>query len=252
MNKNSLILGRALFLLIVIISFGIIIINEKGGKIFIPKVSNNINSYIDKKYTKIKDKLNIESIKYNNKVFTTKITSKENKHLFFYVTYKNKKISDTYKKDYQEGRTLLNHINKENEKTIYNKTNQKCKVFAISTLDKYTEKVRKELINEKNLYSLKYYYIEKELQINNWTPQDISNEITSYINLNIGNNIHPKYYKIIVTNNKDITNSIELSNITENFVSNDNEKIINDIINKNVSNELKNSKIKYRFLNEEE
>ena len=176
---------------------------------------------------------------------------KENKHLFFYVTYKNKKISDTYKKDYQEGRTLLNHINKENEKTIYNKTNQKCKVFAISTLDKYTEKVRKELINEKNLYSLKYYYIEKELQINNWTPQDISNEITSYINLNIGSNIHPKYYKIIVTNNKDITNSIELSNITENFVSNDNEKIINDIINKNDSNELKDSKIKYRFLNEE-
>ena len=102
------------------------------------------------------------------------------------------------------------------------------------------------------MYSLKYYYIEKELQINNWTPQDISNEITSYINLNIGNNIHPKYYKIIVTNNKDITNSIELSNITENFVSNDNEKIINDIINKNDSNELKNSKIKYRFLNEEE
>ena len=250
MSKNGLILGRALFTLIVIVSFGIIILNEKGGSIFISKAKKNINAYIDENYNQIKDSISIESVKYKNRTFTTKIVSKDNKNLYFYIIYKNKKITDTYKKDYLEGKSYLTYIDNKLEDDIYNKTKQKCKVNAISTLDKYTEKVRENLMKENNLLSLKYYYIEKEIQINNWNAKNISDDITKFIYINLENNITPKYYKIIITDNKDVTKSIELSNITEDFINNNNEKLINDIITKNNSIELRNSKITYKYLNE--
>ena len=92
MNKNSLIFGRAIFTLFIIIAFGLIIVNEKGGKIFLPKATNKINTYIDENYNQIKEEIAIENIDYKNRTFTAKIISKQNKNLFFYITYKNKKI----------------------------------------------------------------------------------------------------------------------------------------------------------------
>lgn len=250
MSKNGLILGRALFTLIIIVSFGIIILNEKGGTLFLSKAKNNINTYIDENYSQIKDNIKIESVKYKDRSFTAKIVSKDNKNLYFYITYKDKKITDTYKKDYLEGNSYLTYIDNKLEDTIYNKTNQKCKVKAISTLDNYTETVRENILKENDLLTLKYYYIEKELQINEWNAKEISDEITKYISLNLSNNITPKYYRIIITDSKDVTKSIEISNITEEFINNNNEQTINDIINKNKSTELNNSKIEYKYLNE--
>ena len=88
MSKNSLIYGRAIFTLIVIVAFGLIIVNEKGGKIFLPKATNKINNYINEKYSQIKEDISIEKIDYKNRIFTAKVTSKKNKHLSFNITYK--------------------------------------------------------------------------------------------------------------------------------------------------------------------
>lgn len=68
MSKNSLIYGRAIFTLIVIVAFGLIIVNEKGGKIFLPKATNKINNYINEKYSQIKEDISIEKIDYKNRI----------------------------------------------------------------------------------------------------------------------------------------------------------------------------------------
>ena len=64
------------------------------------------------------------------------------------------------------------------------------------------------------------------------------------------NNITPKNYKIVITNNKDVTESIEIDNLTEEFIKNtSNEKIIKDILSDNSSKLLKTNGIKYKYLN---
>lgn len=252
MSKNSLIYGRAIFTLIIIISFGLIIVNEKGGKIFLPKATNKINTYINENYSQIKEDISIENIDYKNRIFTTKVTSKQNKHLFFNITYENKSIKDTYKKDYIEGNSLLTYLNKKNEEEILKRTNSNYKSYAITTLDKYTKNVKDEIINEKNLLSLKYYYLEKEITTD-FKAETIVNEISKDIELNNIKNITPKYYKYIIISKEDTTNVIEITNITEEFLNNNNkEQMIEDIINKNDSQNLRDSKIKYKYLNEEE
>ena len=252
MNKNSLIIGRAIFTLFIIIAFGLIIVNEKGGKIFLPKATNKIKTYIDENYNQIKEEIAIENIDYKNRTFTAKIISKQNKNLFFYITYKNKKIQDTYQKDYIEGKSILTYLNKKIEKEINDKTNIEYKVHEISTLDKYTDNVKEQIIKEENLLSLRYYYLEKEITTE-LSSKNIIDEITKNININTEKNITPKYYKFIIINKDDTTNVIEISNITENFLTNNNkEQIITDIINKNNSQLIKDSKIKYKYLNEEE
>lgn len=253
MSKNSLILGRAIFFFLVIVIFGIIIMNEKGMKLFLPKATNKINSYFDEKYNKIKDETIINKVKYNNKGFEVKITSKKNKNLFFYIKYKNKKINDTYKKDYYEGSSLFSHINNKLEKEIYQLTSNKCNVKQLATLNNYTEQVKEKILKEENLLSLKYYYIEQEVSIDNMSSDNIYKEIETIINKNIKNNINPKHYNIIFTNKNDITNSVKIKNITDSFLKNDNKiSIINDILNKNDSALLKNNHIEYKYLNEEE
>ena len=61
------------------------------------------------------------------------------------------------------------------------------------------------------------------------------------------NHITPKYYEITVTNKKEITTAVKISNITEDFLVNGNsETIISDILNKK---EISNSEITYQYQN---
>ena len=49
-TKNKLIFGQASLLLILIITFGLIIINEKAGEIFTPKVKEKMDNYLEDNY----------------------------------------------------------------------------------------------------------------------------------------------------------------------------------------------------------
>ena len=62
--------------------------------------------------------------------------------------------------------------------------------------------------------------------------------------------ITPKNYTLTITNQKEITNSIEIANITTEFINNPHkEEIIRDIINDKKSLLLKESKITYKYKN---
>lgn len=243
MNKNKLIIGRALFTLFIIVAFGLIIMNEKGPEIFSFKVEEKINEYIDSNYSN----LNImkSSLSYKNNTFTMKIKNKKNNHLSFKINYHNKKITDTYQNDYLKGNSLFSYLNQKLEKEIQEKTKETVVVKETTTLDQYSSTIKDKLLREENLLELKYYYIKKELLVDHFEEETISNEIESFLKKMNHNKITPKYYKIIITDKNDLTKSIEINNITEIL----NEQIIHDILNNENNEYLKENKITYKYLN---
>lgn len=247
-TKNSLVYGRAIFFLIVFVSFGLIIMNEKGGELFSSKVKEKINTYIEENYSDIKNSINQNEINYKNTEYKMKITSKKNKNLYFYITYKKGNIKDTYKEDYLQGKSLIKYIQNNLNKEIKEKTNEDYTVKTDKNLDDYNSKLQETLIEEDDLLSIKFYTLEKEITINNWDYQTITNEIIKYIDKNNKLNITPKSYKFTLINNKDITTSLMVSNITSNFVSNQySSQIIYSILTKQQSDILKNSNITYEY-----
>ena len=242
MNKQKkLLLERSIFILIVFVALGVIVITEKFGNIMIPKASKKINTYVEEKYKDLNLKTN--DVTFKNTTYTMKVESKENKNHYFYINYYNRKITDTYKKDYVEGKNLLNYLKKKLKKEINNKTNTNCDIEITSTLDKYTELVQEKIIKEDNLLELKFYIIKKELVIDKWDEETITNKINNF--LEKFENITPKSYTITITNKEDITESIEIKNITNEVT----KEIISDIINNKKSDLLKENKITYKYLN---
>lgn len=251
MNKQKqLTIARGIFAFLVFVAFGVIVVTEKAGGILIPKAKEKINTYLRDNYSSIKDSLTISNVTYENAKYKAKVTSKKNKNHFFYIFYSKRKMTDTYEKDYLDGNQLFKNIKKNLETEIKNKTNLSLEVETISNLNEYTEKVQERIIKEENLSCLKFYYLKKELLIENWNALSISKEITTLINSIYSKNFTPKYYEITITNKKDITESIEISNLTEEFLTNKyQEQIINDIINNSNSLILKQNKITYKYLN---
>ena len=131
-KKNRLVLSRALFMLIIIVSFGLIIVKEKGSILFAPKVKRKINEYINENYSEIKNDIKTNELEYINNKFIMKITSNINDNYYFYIYYNKGNINDTYISDYLEGKTLLNNIEKQLYDNIKNKTNEECKVKITS------------------------------------------------------------------------------------------------------------------------
>lgn len=249
-SKNSLILGRGIFIIFTIVALGLIVMNEKGGSLFLNKIDKQLENHFETNYQDITNNVIVKEAKYKEGVFQKKIISKENDNLFFYIEYKDKKITDTYTKDYKEGKTLFNYLNKKLEKEIKNKTKIECTIQPVTTLDKYSEKVQEKIIKEDNLLQLKYYYLNSEIMIEDWNAKNITEEINNVIKKMNENNITPKYYKLTITNKKEITTSIEISNITEDFLIQENQQeIIKDILENKNSSIVKESKIEYRYEN---
>ena len=231
LNKQlKLLMYRRIFVLLTFIIFGIIIIYEKKETILLPKVDNKINTYINENYNEIKNNLIKGKTTYKNNTFTKKIINKNNKNHFFYIKYKKRKIKDTYKKDYLQGKQLLNNLESKIKKTIKEKTNYDVEIKSTTTLNNYSKKVQSILIEEKNIEQISFYNIEIELIVK-WDKKEIYNEILKLLTTIKENNINPKNYIIIISNKENIIESI------------------NDIIDNNNSNVLHNNNIKYEYLN---
>ena len=252
MNKQKLLqLERSIFVSFIVIIFTIIIVSEKAEVIFLPKIQKKFSSYIENNYSALKESVTIKKPNYKKEKFQAKIVSKENKNHFFYLYYENHKIKDTYQKDYVQGKQLLQHIKQSLEKEIKEKTNLETKVIVLSTLDNYTEKVKERIIKEEDLSQLKFYTLETELSIKNWNSQEITKNIISILETFQNKKINPKYYSIIITNQQEVTESIKIEQLTEDFITNPQKvQIITDIMNDNNSKLIKQNKITYQYLNE--
>lgn len=243
-------IARGVFAFIIFVVFGIIICTEKGGDLLIPKVKEKLNEYITTNYTSIVNDTIQDEITYKDKTFTMKIYDKTNKNHYFYIVYDNGKITDTYQEDYIKGKSLLNEIQKKLEKEIYNKTKIKVEVNILSSLDQYTSRVQNLILKEEDLEKIKFYTLSINIDIRTWDKENASEAITDTLNAFIKHNINPKSYTITINNLKEITESIEINNIDNDFVNNEyKEQILSDIINNKKSDLLDKYNITFKHLN---
>lgn len=249
MNKQrNLLYGQALFAILIIVAFGLIIINEKKTIILLPKIQKKIDIYIDENYNNLNN-INKSKIRWKDNKYILKVTSKENKNLYFYITYNNDKITDTYKKDYLEGNTLINKIKKDLEKDILNNLKIKTNVEIDTKLNDFTDQIKEKIINE-DIKKIKIYYIETNINIDKWNNESITQDINSIINKIYSKDYNPKYINVTITNNNDITESYKINNLNKDFINNkSNIQIISDIINEKETSLLKENKITYKKLN---
>ena len=247
-KQKKLLFARNIFFFFIIMIFTIIIMSEKKDTILIPKATKKMASYIEDKYNK--DDFKLGDVSYKNNKYTMKVSSKDNNNRFFYIYYTKAGITDSYQEDYLEGKSFLSNLKKDLEKSIKSIVNTKVTVEIPTTLDQYTDAVRERILNEDNLLELKFYIIKEELFIKEWDPTEIEKQIELCINKYNNSNITPKSFTIIINNDNEITESIEINNLTTDFINNPSKiEIINDILNDNNSILLKTNKITYVYKN---
>lgn len=242
--KNRLTYGMAIFFLFTFVVFAFIVINEKHKLILIPKVEKQMISYIDKNY---KD-LNQGKAKYSasNNSYNMKVYNKDNKNLYFMVYYENKNISDTYKKDYLEGKTLLDFYQNKIKDDLTNKYYNDINIKFTHKLNKYTKLVQDRLIKNENITELSIYNINVNITINDFNKDSIIKEIKALSNYINSKGYNPKSLIITITDKKDITKSVEIKGINKDNINNL-DSIIGDIIdNKELDDKYS---ITYKYLN---
>lgn len=244
-QDKKLILGMALLFLITFVSFGTIVVTEKLAPFFTDKIKTKFETYIEKNYKDDKNNLTIGKITYKNQQYKAKISNKKNKDWYFYITYQNKKIKDTYKEDYLEGKTLLTSIERKIEKKVKDELNQKVTITFPLTLNKYTNQIKENLISN-NLKEIKTYDITLTITTPTLTTENINKELEKRIQELYQIDIYPNHYTIKI-NSKD--EKLTITNLTEKTMKKEyRTQIINDIINNTNSNIIKENNITYNYV----
>lgn len=239
-EKTKLTLSMGILYLLIILTFGLIIINEKKETYLKPKITKKITNYIKEKYPN--QKFTYSKIIFLKNKYSMKISHPKNKNLYYTVTYQNKKITDTYKKDYLEGKTLTNYITKKLNKEI-NLTNYNINITYNIKLNKCTDNIKNELIN--NNYYLPLYTINVKKEITN--NNQIKNILLDLNNTSKSINITPKNYNITLSNKTTPSKSINLI-IEPSIIDNNLDEVITLITN-NDKTTLKKYNVTYSYLN---
>lgn len=247
-QDKKLMLGMTILFLITFIFFGTLVTTEKLAPYYTDKIKERFENYIKENYKEENNNLKIGKISYKNQQYKAKVSNKNNKDLYFTITYQNKEITDTYKKDYLEGKTLLNELEKNLEEKIKENTDQSVTISIPLSLDKYTNKIQKNLINN-NLENTKIYDIEFTIN-SNIEITSIVNKIEEIIAELSSMNIYPNHYNITINNKK---SKLTINNLTNNTIEKTTlTKIISDIITNNESDIIKTNNISYQYTNKGE
>ena len=247
-QDKKLMLGMTILFLITFIFFGTLVTTEKLAPYYTDKIKERFENYIKENYKEENNNLKIGKISYKNQQYKAKVSNKNNKDLYFTITYQNKEITDTYKKDYLEGKTLLNELEKNLEEKIKENTDQSVTISIPLSLDKYTNKIQKNLINN-NLENTKIYDIEFTIN-SNIEITSIVNKIEEIIAELSSMNIYPNHYNITINNKK---SKLTINNLTNSTIEKTNlTQIISDIIANNESDIIKTNNISYQYTNKGE
>ena len=249
-EQKKLTLGMAIFTFIIFVSFGVIILNEKSAPYFAPKIEKKLIDYLKTEYKDEYNDFDIGTTIYSKTKYNLKVTAKKNKILYFNIFYDNKKITDTYEKDYKQGKTLLNSITKKIEDELKNKYNQDFNIIMSKSLDEYSKQIQDNLILKNDLMSLKIYTLETTIT-SKWNTNDIGSKIIKLNNNLKEENLTPKSYNITIINSKDATKSVKISNLTTEIIEDSTllSSIISDIIKNENSKLLKQNNITYKYFN---
>lgn len=249
-EQKKLTLSMAIFTFIIFVSFGVIILNEKSAPYFAPKIEKKLIDYLKTEYKDEYNDFDIGTTIYSKTKYNLKVTAKKNKNLYFNIFYDNKKITDTYEKDYKQGKTLLKSITKKIEDKLKNKYNQDFNIIMSKSLDEYSKQIQDNLILKNDLKSLKIYTLETTIT-SKWNTNDIGSKIIKLNNNLKEENLTPKSYNITIINSKDATKSVKISNLTTEIIEDSTllSSIISDIIKNENSELLKQNNITYKYFN---
>ena len=221
-QDKKLILGMALLFFITFVSLGTLVVTEKLAPYYTDKIKIKMEKYLNENYKEERKNLKLGKITYKAQTYTAKVTNIKNKDLYFNITYKNKKITDTYKKDYLEGKTILSKLETTIEKEIKENLNINTTITFPLTLNKYTKNIQQNIINNNieqlNIYNIKFN-INSSLQ-----TEEISTLVAQIINQiqNIHTlNINPNYYTIKINSKKE-NKSLTIKNLTEKNLNQEN------------------------------
>lgn len=245
-KQLKLTLSMALLFLVTFVSFGTIIINEKKEELFMPHIKNKLLNYLEKNY---KEQSNLTTnISYKKDKFILKVISEENKNYYFNIYYKDKKITDSYQEDYIKGNTYFKYLEKKLQKDIKKNLDIKTTIDIATTLDSMTSKIRKKVLIDEDIKSLKIYTLSSELIVEQWDTISITNDITTFINKLEKEDIKPNSYILTITNSNNLNQSVEITNITTDLIQNNKlNLVIDDIINDINSKLLQQEKITYKY-----
>lgn len=248
-QDKKLTIAMALLFLFVFVIFGVIVTTEKLAPFYTKKIEEKFKIYIKENYSEIEKDLTLNEVVYKQAKYQVKVDSKLNKNLSFTLFYQDKKITDSYQKDYIEGASLLKKITKDIEKKTKEKTTIVTKVTMNKTLNNYTKKVRETLLKEETITNLKVYTMSLELTAPSLTPLEIATAIKN-INQKLNNAfITPSHYNLTITDESDITHSIEINHLPIELIETPSFPIvINDIINQKENNIIINNNITYQEL----
>lgn len=214
-QDKKLILGMALLFFITFVSLGTLVVTEKLAPYYTDKIKVKLEEYLNKNYPEEIDNFKLGKITYKAQTYKAKVTNRNNKNLYFTMTYNNKKIKDTYKKDYLEGKTLLSKLENNLEKKIKDNLNINTEIIFPLTLNKYTNKIKENIINnnldELNIYNIKIT-INSSLKYENISNliTEINNRIQEIHSLNI----NPNHYTIVINSKKE-NKSLTIENLTD-------------------------------------
>lgn len=248
-QDKKLTIAMALLFLFVFVIFGVIVTTEKLAPFYTKKIEEKFKIYIKENYSEIEKDLTLNEVVYKQAKYQVKVDSKLNKNLSFTLFYQDKKITDSYQKDYIEGASLLKKITKDIEKKTKEKTTIVTKVTMNKTLNNYTKKVRETLLKEETITNLKVYTMSLELTAPSLTPLEIATAIKN-INQKLNNAfITPSHYNLTITDESDITHSIEINHLPIELIETPSFPIvINDIINQKENNIIIKNNITYQEL----
>lgn len=249
-EQKKLTLGMAIFTFIIFVSFGVIILNEKSAPYFAPKIEKKLLTYLKEEYKDEYNDFNVGTTIYSKTKYSLKVTSKKNKNLYFNIFYNDKKITDTYKEDYKQGKTLLDFITKKIEKSLKNKYNQDFTITMSKSLDEYSKQIQDNLILKNDLKLLKIYTLETTIS-SKWNTTDIGTKIIK-LNSNLKeDDLIPRSYNITIINSKDPTKSLKINNLSPEIIEDSTllSSIISDIIKNEKSELLSKNNITYKYFN---
>ncbi len=251
-QDKKLLLGMMLLFFITFVFLGTLVATEKLAPYYTDKIKIKMEEYLNKNYTEEVNNLKLGKITYKAQIYKAKVINKKNKNLYFIITYQNKEIKDTYKKDYLEGKTILSKLEHTLEQKIKNNLDINATITFPLTLNKYMNTTKEKIINN-SLDEINIYNIN--LTINSsLTEQDNYNlvmEIKNIIEKIHSININPNYYTIKLKSKKQ-NRSLTIKNLTDKTLEQENlTQIINYIMIENEdkieNNIIKENNIKYEY-----
>lgn len=202
-KMNKLMIGQALLFGLIIIFFGIIIVNEKLPSLKVKNVTRDINNYYEEKYST----LNVRSgdLKYNEEDNSYSITyyDRDYNDLNFTIKSINNKITDNYEENYVKGKKVIEKcedlvLEKYNE--VFKNTNYQNIKISFKDLNRYNDAEVIDIL-EGNIYNTGYYSVNYYVKVDSLDDAYLSNLINSFNSISTSNGLNTNNYSVTFDNN---------------------------------------------------